>query len=97
MSNSHTWQEKWEIRAGAWERKGGLHSEGRKVPRRRGASKKNFHRRSRSKHERMSGYKSLTRGFGDLVAFKVWLDLKWQSRLENKGPAHKMTGQNESG
>ena len=48
-----------EIRTRAWRGEGGLHTEGRQVPRRKeGASKKSFHRGSRRKHERVSGRKS---------------------------------------
>ena len=47
------------IRAGAWGRKGGLHSEERQVPRRRGwASKEKLPRESRERHQRVSGRKS---------------------------------------
>ena len=47
------------IRAGAWRGKGGLCSEGRQIPRRKErASKKSLLRRSRRKHEEMSGLKS---------------------------------------
>ena len=48
------------VRAGAWGRKGGLHSEGKQVPtRRERASKRNLPRRSRRKYVRVSGRKSL--------------------------------------
>ena len=47
------------IRARAWSGKGGLHREGRLIPRRKGrASKKSLSRKSRKKHERVSGHKS---------------------------------------
>ena len=47
------------IRARARSGKGGLHREGRQIPRRKGrASKKSFPRTSRRKHERVSGLKS---------------------------------------
>ena len=47
------------IRARAWSGKGGLHHEGRQIPRRKGrASKKSLPRTSRRKHERVSGRKS---------------------------------------
>ena len=47
------------IRVGAWRSKGGLHSEVRQIPRRKGrASKKSLPRRSRRKHEWVSGRKS---------------------------------------
>ena len=54
------------IRARAWSGKGGLYSESRQVPRRRGrASKKSLPRRSRRKHERVSGRKSSTGRFAE--------------------------------
>ena len=44
---------------GAWRGKGGLHSERRQIPKRKGrASKENLLRESRRKHERVSGRKS---------------------------------------
>ena len=47
------------IGARAWRGKGGLHSEGRQIPRRTGrASNKSLPKRSRRKHERVSGRKS---------------------------------------
>ena len=47
------------IKARAWSGKGGLHREERQIPRRTGrASKKSLPRRSRKKHERVSGRKS---------------------------------------
>ena len=47
------------IRAGAWGRKSGLHSEGKQVLRKRKrASNGNLSRRSKRKHERISGRKS---------------------------------------
>ena len=56
VSESRTLVRKRGIRAGAWRGKGGLHSEGRQIPRRkRRACKKSLPRRSRSKHERVSG------------------------------------------
>ena len=51
------------IKAEAWGRMGGLHSEGKQVPRRRGmASKESFPRRSRRKYEGVGGRKSFPRG-----------------------------------
>ena len=48
-----------EIRARSWRGKGGLHSEGRQISRRRGrTSKKSLPRRSRRKHKLVSGRKS---------------------------------------
>ena len=47
------------IRVRAWSGKGGLHREGRQIPRKKGrASKKSLPRRGRRKHERVSGRKS---------------------------------------
>ena len=47
------------IRARAWSGKGGLHREGRQIPRRTGrASNKSLPRTSRRKHKRVSGRKS---------------------------------------
>ena len=47
------------IRARAWSGKGGLHSEGRQIPKRKRRScKKSLPRRSRRKHEQVSGCKS---------------------------------------
>ena len=55
MNESLTMAREREIRAGAWRGKGGLHSKGKQVSRRKGrASKKNLPRRGRRKHERMS-------------------------------------------
>ena len=46
-------------RAGAWRGKGGLHSEGGQILKRKGRTrKKNLPRTSRRKHERVSGRKS---------------------------------------
>ena len=47
------------IIVGAWTEKGGVHSDGRQVSRRKGkASKKSLPRRSRRKHEQVSECKS---------------------------------------
>ena len=47
------------IRARAWRGKGGLHSEGRQIPKRKGrACKKSIPKRSRRKHEQVSERKS---------------------------------------
>ena len=55
----HLGEREREIKAGAWRGKGRLHSEGRQVPRRKGrVSKESLPRRSRRKHERVSGRKS---------------------------------------
>ena len=51
-------RERW-IRARAWRGKGGLHREGRQIPRRKErASKKSLPRTSRRRHKRVSGCKS---------------------------------------
>ena len=51
-----------EIKAGARRGKGGLHREGRQIPRRTGRpSKKSLPRKNRRKHERVSGRKSSPR------------------------------------
>ena len=60
MSDSRTVARKRRIREGAWREKAGLHSKGRQVPRKvRRASKESLPRRSRSKHEQVSGRKGL--------------------------------------
>ena len=47
------------IRARAWKGKDGVHGERRQIPRRKGrASKKSLSRKSRRKHEWVSGHKS---------------------------------------
>ena len=59
MGESHTLARVRGIKARAWRGKGGLHSEGRQIPRRTGrASKKSLPRTSRRKHERVTGRKS---------------------------------------
>ena len=59
MGESRTLARERKTRAGAWRGKGGLHGEGRQIPRKKGsASKKSLLRRSRRKHERVSGRKS---------------------------------------
>ena len=59
MGESHTLVREKRIRAGAWSGKGGIHSERRKIPRRKGrASKKSLPRRGRRRNERVSGRKS---------------------------------------
>ena len=63
MNESRTCDRERGIKAGAWKGNGKLHSEGRKLPRKRGrASKKSFSRRNRRKHERVSGCKSSSGG-----------------------------------
>ena len=64
MSKSRTLAREREIRAGAWRGKGGLHGEGIQIPRRSGrSSKKSLRKRSRKKHDQVSGPKALQ---GDL-------------------------------
>ena len=59
MGESRTLARVRGIRAGAWSGKGGLHREGRQIPRRTGrACKKSLPRTSRRKHERVSRRKS---------------------------------------
>ena len=59
VSESRTLARERGIGAGAWREKGELHSEEKQVSRRKGrASKKSLPRRSRRKHERVSGRKS---------------------------------------
>ena len=54
------------IRVRAYGGKGGLYSKGRQAPRRRGrASNENIPRRSRRKHERVSGRKNSPGGLGE--------------------------------
>ena len=72
MSESRTLTSERGIRAGAWERKSGHHSERRQVLRRRKrASKDNLPGRSRSKRERESGRKRSAKSWfhsGDTAA-----------------------------
>ena len=59
MGESRTTARARGIRARAWRGKGGIHGEGKQIPRRkRRASKKSLPRTSRRKHERVSGRKS---------------------------------------
>ena len=59
LARAAPWRERGGIRAGAWSGKGGLHGEGRQIPRKKErTSKKSLPRRSRRKHERVSGHKS---------------------------------------
>ena len=52
VGKSHTLARERGIRVRAWRGKGGLHSEGKQIPRKKGrASKKSLPRRSRRKHE----------------------------------------------
>ena len=66
--------------------------EGMPAPRRRGrASKKSLFRRSRRKHELVSGRKSSPgRSAESWVSFQVWPNLKWERGLGDKVPDHKM-------
>ena len=55
----HLGEKERRIRARAWSGKGRLHGERRQIPRRKGrASKKSLSKRSRRKHERVSGRKN---------------------------------------
>ena len=64
-----------EIRARAWRGKGALQSEERQVPRRKGRASK----------------KSLPRKICRvLVLLQVWPNLKWERRLGDEEPTHKM-------
>ena len=93
---THLGKKKRGIPAGAWRGGGELHSDERQVPRRRGrASKENLPRRSRRKHERVSGRKCSPGGSGVLVLLQVLPNLKWEKTLGEERPAHKMTKQNE--
>ena len=86
------------MRAGAWRGEVGLHSEGRQISRTRGMTcKEKLRRRSHSKHEGVSERKSSAGKSGILVSLQVWPNLKWERRLGDEEPAHKMTGRNESG
>ena len=59
MGESCTLARERGIRAGASRGKGGLHSEGRKIPRRKGrASNKSLPKRGRRRYEWVSGCKS---------------------------------------
>ena len=87
------------IRAGTWRGKGGLHSEGRQIPRKNGrASKKSVFRGSRRKHELCEWTQKLSRTICRvLVSLQVWPNLKLKRKFGDKEPAHKMTERNESG
>ena len=59
MGESRTLARERRIRARSWRAKGGLHSGQREIPGRKGrASKESLPRKSRRKHERVSGCKS---------------------------------------
>ena len=59
LGESCTLAKEREIRVGAWSGKGGLHHERRQISRRKGRErKKSLSRRSRRKHEQVSGRKS---------------------------------------
>ena len=78
VSESRTLARVRGIRARAWSGNGGLHSEGKQIPRRkRRACKKSLPRRSRRKHERVSGRKTSPRKICRvLVSLQVWPNLK---------------------
>ena len=85
VSESRTLARKRGIKAGAWRGKGGLHGEGRQVPRRRGrASKESLLRRSRRKHEGVSGRKSSPEG--SLFYFRSGYTRNEKGGWETKGP-----------
>ena len=97
MSESRTLPKGWRIRAGAWQGKGGLHSEETQVPREEGGKAR---RVSLGEVEgSMSGewMQNLSRTICRvLVSVQVWPNLKQERRLGNKQPALKMTKRNES-
>ena len=73
MSKSFILTKKWRIRAGAWRGKSQLHSEGRWIPGRRvRAGGKSLPRRSRRKHERMSGSKNSPEGTGKYLFYSKY-------------------------
>ena len=86
LVQSRTLASERRIRAGAWNRKNGFHSEGRQVSRRGRVCKENLPRRR--KHERVSGRRVL-------VLLQVWPNLKWERRLGEKEHAHKMKERNK--
>ena len=64
VGESRTLTKERGIGARAWKGKGGIHREGRQIPRRKErACKKSLHRRSRRKHERVNGCKSSPKRF----------------------------------
>ena len=99
MSESRTLARVRGIRAGAWRGKGGFHSEGLQIPRRRlRASKKSLPRGSRRKYELCEWKQKLSRTICRvLVSLQVWPNLKWERRLGEEESTHKMTERNESG
>ena len=80
------------IRAEASRGKSGLHSEERQVSRKKArARKEGLLRRSRRKHERVSGRKNLFKKICKvLVSLQGWPNLKWERRSGDEKPAHKM-------
>ena len=85
-------REEGDHRAGAWRGKGGFHSEGRQVPRKRErASKESLPRRKKRKHEQVSGRKSSPVRSAVLVSLQVWPNLKWEMRLADEEHALKLT------
>ena len=60
-------------------------------------NKESLPRKSRRKHEPMSGRKKLSRTICRvLVSLQVWPNMKWEKWLGDKEPAYKMTVRNES-
>ena len=93
MSESRTLTRENEIRAGAWRGNGGLHGEGRQIPRRKErASKESLPRTSRRNQERVNGCKSSAGRSAEsfLVSLLVWPNLKWERRLGDEWPDHIM-------
>ena len=86
MSESCTLARKMGIGGGAWRGKGGLTSEEKQVQRRGRESKKNLRRRSRRKHEPVSGCKNT----------QSLTNIKLERRLGDEGPVRKMTERNTS-
>ena len=78
VGKSRTLARERKIRTKAWRGKGELHGEGGQIPRRKGrASKKSLPKRSRRKHERVSGRKSSPgRSAESWPHSQVWPNLK---------------------
>ena len=53
--------------------------------------------RGNRNHERMRGRQGSTENTESLGLLQVWPNLKGRGKLEDKGPAYKITGGNESG
>ena len=96
MSKSCTLAKKKRVRAGAWRGKSGLHTEEKRVPRRRGREAKNLPGRSRRKFERVKKRKSREENLESVGFTQVWPNLPCERRLGDEGFAHKKILQNES-